>query len=205
MNSGTSTSMVNSEMPTAGILAVIITIPSLFALILVVALTTTIIVLVIKRNNRGTRAESYYSTVGPPLPPIKIDKNMSNEGRLEPWRIANTEVDYDDRSLQPVDKICDNSTSDSDTSSVHHQHSVPVTVTTTENTAYGTNIATAPEIRAEENVAYNYEISADPSGPRHSQSSREDAPEMIPNPAYATNVSIAPEIGTQTNVAYVRY
>ena len=34
-----------------------------------------------------------------------------------------------------------------------------------------------------------------PFGPGHAQSSREDAPEMIPNPAYATNVSIiAPEI-----------
>ena len=177
MNSGMSTSMINSETPTAGMLAVIITIPSLFALILVVALTTTIIVLVIKRNNRGTRAESYYSTVGPPLPPIKIDKNMSYEGssRLEPWRVANTEVDYDDRSLQPVDKICDYSTSDSDTSNLHHQHSVPVTVTTNENVAYGTNIATTPEIQAKENVAYNYEISAGPSGPGHSQSSREDA------------------------------
>ena len=54
-------------------------------------------------------------------------------------------------------------------------------------------------------MAYNYEISAGPSGPGHSQSSCEDAPEMIPNPAYATNVSIVPEIGTQTNVAYVRY
>ena len=149
MNSGTSSmSMINLETPTAGMLAVIITIPSLFALILVVALTiyTAIIVLVIKRNNQGTRAESYYSTVGPPLPPIKIDKNMSYEGRLEPWRIANTEVDYNDRSLQPIDKICNNSTSDSDTSSLHHQHSVPVTITINENTAYGTNIATAPEI-----------------------------------------------------------
>ena len=52
---------------------------------------------------------------------------------------------------------------------------MPVTVTITENTAYGTNIATAPETQAEENVAYNYEISTGPSGPGHSQSSREDA------------------------------
>ena len=108
--------------------------------------------------------------------------------------------------MQSVDKtVCDNSSSD--TSNLHHQHSMPVTVTINENTAYGANVATAPEIQAEENVAYNYEISAGPSasGPGHSQSSHEDAPEMISNPAYATNVSTAPEIGTQTNVAYVRY
>ena len=199
MNLGMSTSMMitGSETPTAGVLAVIITIPSLFALILVVAFTTTSIVLIIKKikwTNRGTRAESYYSTVGPPLPPVKIDKNMSYEGRLKPWRIANTEVDYDNKSVQP------------DTSSLHHQHSVPVNVTTiNENTAYGTNVATAPEIQAEENVAYNFEIDDSPSPPRNSQSFHKDAPEMLSNPAYATNISIAPEIGTQTNVAYVHY
>ena len=173
--------------------AVIITIPSLFALILVVAFTTTSIVLIIKKikwTNRGTRAESYYSTVGPPLPPVKIEKNMSYEVRLEPWRVANTEVDYDDKSVQP------------DTSNLHHQHSVPVTVTTTENTAYGTNVATAPEIQAEENVAYNFEIDDSPSPPQNSQSLHE---EMISSPAYATNISIAPEIETQTNLAYVCY
>ena len=152
--------MMNSETPTAGLLAVIIIIPSLFALILVAALTITIIIFVRKKWNinqsQGNQDQVYYnSIVDPPLLPIKIAKNMSYEGRLEPqWRIANTEVDYDDESVQPVDKICDNS--DSDTSSLHHQHSVPVNVTTiNENTAYGTNVATAPEIRAEENVAYN--------------------------------------------------
>ena len=49
MNSEIST--VNSETPTARLLAVIITIPSLFALILVVALTITIIVIVNKKWN----------------------------------------------------------------------------------------------------------------------------------------------------------
>ena len=92
---------MNSEMPTAGVLAVIIIILSLFALILVVALTTTIIVIVNKKCNsqsQGIRDEVYYSTVGPPLPPVKMEKNMSYEGssRLEPWRIVNTE---DDKSV----------------------------------------------------------------------------------------------------------
>ena len=93
---------MNSEMPTAGVLAVIIIILSLFALILVVALTTTIIVIVNKKCNsqsQGIRDEVYYSTVGPPLPPVKIEKYMSYEGssRLEPqWRIVNTE---DDKSV----------------------------------------------------------------------------------------------------------
>ena len=129
---------------------------------------------------------------------------MSYECRLEPQRrIADTEVDYDDESVQPVDKICNDN--NSDTSSLHHQHSVSVTVATMENTAYGTNVATAPEIQAEENVAYNYEIDDSPSRPQNSQSLYEEAPEMISNPAYATNISIAPEIGTQTNMAYVHY
>ena len=171
---------------TSGVsLAVIITIPSLFGLILLVALTTATIVLVCKRwNNQGTQAEAYYSTVGPPpLPPAKLEKNLSDEGNLESLRIANTKDDIDNDSDCFYDEIAKNTSTDT---SMHHQ--TTVVVTANENIAYyHTNTATASEIQTGENVAYSYELH-----------------DTIENIAYGTNIAITPEIQVEENVAYSR-
>ena len=210
---------------TSGVsLAVIITIPSLFGLILLVALTTAAIVLVCKRwNNQGTRAEAHYSTVGPPLPPAKLEKNQSDEGNLESLRIANTKDDIDNDSDHFYDEIAKNTSTDTN---MHHQTTVVVTTDeniayyctntataseiqtgenvayscklhdTIENIAYRTNIAIAPEIQVEENMAYSHSFD-DTCGPQYSSSSNEAVTDMVPSSSHATDASIsAPEIET---------
>ena len=120
---------------TAAVLAVIITVPSLFALMLLVALTATTIVLVHKRwTKQGTQAEAYYSTVGPPLPPAKLDYHTNAAAAPE---------------IQPEENVA---------------YSHTELVDTTENVAYGTNIAIAPDIQVEENLAYSCKPNDNPSG-----------------------------------------
>ena len=63
MNSETTTMMMDSETLTTGVLAVIKTVPSVFVVMILVALTATTIVLVHKRRTKqGTQAEAYYGT-----------------------------------------------------------------------------------------------------------------------------------------------
>lgn len=185
MNSETTAMMMNPEILTTGVLAVIITIPSLFALMLLVAWTATTIVLVHKRRTKqGAQAEAYYSTVGPPLPPAKLERNKSYEGSLESLRNTNKEHDIDNNSDQFYDKIMEDNCTDT---SIHHQPTE--IVTTNDNVAYyHTNTATAPEIQSEENVAYSHTELVD----------------ITKNVAYGTNIAIASEIQVEENVACSR-
>ena len=61
------------------------------------------------------------------------------------------------------------------------------------NSAYGTNVAIAPEIDCEVNVAYEQR---DPNVECRSTM------QLSSNPAYGTNVAIAPEIDCEENLAY---
>ena len=84
------------------------------------------------------------------------------------------------------------------------------------NPAYGTNVAIAPEIGTEVNVAYGFssgseetpEQETDHRHPLSFSTSRgavavHDASILMKsNPSYGTNVSTAPEIATQRNLAY---
>ena len=81
-------------------------------------------------------------------------------------------------------------------------------VTTSVNAAYGTDIATAPEVTTEENITYNcgtldHSCSAqcDPA-PANNAAIATANLATVSNPAYGTNVSIAPQIETQINTAY---
>lgn len=179
MNSETTaaTMTMNSEILTAGVLAVTISIPSLFGLTLLVALTTTLIVLVHKKSkNQRAQAEAYYSVVGPPLPPVKTEKKWSYEGNFKPLRIANIKHDIDDNSDH---FLTENNSTESDTS-IYRQPNVIITT-------YHNNTATASEVQTEENVAYSHELL-----------------DTIENVAYGTNIAIAPEIQVEENVAYSR-
>ena len=184
---------MNSEALSTGVLAVIITIPSLLALMMIVLTTTIIVILVHKRRTymQGTQDETYYSTVGPPLPPANLEKNMSYGGNLEYLRIADKEqchhdTDDSDQFYEKITEKC------ADTS-IHHQPTDSeqiVTAPVNENAAYcPTSTATAvdPEIQTEENVAYSQKLV-----------------EANENIAYGTNIAIAPEIQTEENVAYSR-
>lgn len=64
---------------------------SLLALIFLVAFTATLIILLVhlqchrNHSNHGTlmqTPEANYSTVGPPIPPVRIERNMSYEERV---------------------------------------------------------------------------------------------------------------------------
>ena len=76
------------------------------------------------------------------------------------------------------------------------------------NPAYGTNIAIAPEIGTEVNVAYGFSCGSEetPGQEPHRLSSCQGAVDasilMESNPSYGTNVSTAPEIATHRNPAY---
>ena len=178
MNSETTAMMMNSEILTTGVLAVIIIIPSLFSLMVLIALTTIIIILVHKRRTKqGTQAEAYYSTVGPPLPPAKLERNRSYEGSLESLRIANKENNIDNNSDRFYDKITCTDTS------IHYQP-IEIVTTNANRAYYHTNTATAPEIQPEENVAYSHTELID----------------TTENVAYGTNIAIAPEIHVEEKV-----
>ena len=196
--------VVKNSTPAAessGVPAVIITIPSLICLALLVTLTTTTIVLVCKRwNNQGTRAEAYYTTVGPPLPPAKLEKNQSYEGNLESLRIANTEDDQTTVIVTTNEDVAYHHTNTAAASEIQTGEDVAYSSELhdiIENIAYGTNIAIAPEIQVEENVAYSCNLD-DTCGPQDSSCiPNEDVTDMVPSSVHGTNVSIsAPEIET---------
>ena len=73
------------------ILTAITYVTSLLTLVFLVAFTATLIILLVhirchrNHSNRGTlmqTPEANYSTVGPPLPPVRIERNMSYEERV---------------------------------------------------------------------------------------------------------------------------
>ena len=181
--------VTNSEALSTGVLAVIITIPSLLALVILIVLPTIIIIILIcnRRIKQRTQAEAYYSTVGPPLLPVRLEKNRSYEGNLESLRIINKKQCHD---IDNSDQFCEKITEKCTDTNVNHQptDSKIVTIPVNENVAYcPTNTATAtnPEILTEENVAYSQKLV-----------------ETNENIAYGTNIAIAPEIQTEENVAY---
>ena len=129
---------------------------------------------------------------------LAIDRNHNDIHVAEsPSTVANA-----DRSPDSViDSSSDGETSEADTTrEVQTSQPIHVHVVAARNPAYGTNIAIAPEIGTEVNVAYGSS-----SGSDHQPYSQSDVAASIltgSNPAYGTNVSIAVEIATQRNMAY---
>ena len=163
----TVTAMVtNSETLSTGVLAVIITIPSLLALVILIVLPTVIIIILIynrRSTKQGTQAEACYSTVGPPLPPAKLEKNVSYEGSFGSLRIIDKEQCHHDTQSDDSDQFYEKITEKCMDTSIHHQpiDSEIVTKPVNETVAHcPTNTATAmdPEILTEENVAYSQKL-----------------------------------------------
>ena len=76
--------MGSPEIPIAESLAATAIIPSLLAITFIVAFTVTLILLIRKKcNSQETliEAEANYSTIGPPMPTVRIERNMSYEQR----------------------------------------------------------------------------------------------------------------------------
>lgn len=61
-----------------------------------------------------------------------------------------------------------------------------------DNSAYCTNIAIAPNVETEENIAYSNGLLSS------------STVTVKDNPAYGTNIAIAPDVETEENVAYIR-
>ena len=197
--------MGSPEIPIAESLAATAIIPSLLAITFIVAFTVTLILLIRKkRNSQETliEAEANYSTIGPPMPPVRIERNMSYEQRAvhteatdtNSFMEANNSVVLDDIGLQQLLVLHEPGT-----------ESIPKRNLTVNNTSLeGEPLPTEYESTSEgESNTQEYYDQDQPRGNITGATRRvTHTTEMASNPAYGTDVSIAPEIETQSNLAY---
>ena len=218
----------NLEISKPETLTAITSVTSSLALIFMIAFSVTLIILLVfiryhrNHNSQGTTTiqapEATYSTIGPPLPPVRIKKHMSYEARiihtdnhltaghdtdgintLQSQRVLNESAETD---YIPV------TTSTANMSLPQGGNNVETL--TTENVSiidesevhvHETNVAVPQAldygIQTEENVAYNGQFELQDLGP--SNKNVMDT-QIVANPAYGT---IALEVQTQANLALI--
>ena len=196
--------MGSPEIAIAESLAATAIIPSLLAITFIVAFTVTLILLIRKkRNSQETliEAEANYSTIGPPMPPVRIERNMSYEQRAvhteetdtNSFMEANNSVVLDDIGLQQLLVLHEPGT-----------ESIPKRNFTVNNTSLeGEPLPTEYESTSEgESNTHEYDQDQPRGNITGATRTVTHTMEMASNPAYGTDVSIAPEVETQSNLAY---
>ena len=163
--------------------------------------------------------EPTYSTVGPPLPPVRIKKHMSYEARvihtdnyltaghdtdgietLQSQYVLNesAETDYIPIRTLTANMLLPQGGNNIETLTIEH-----ALITESEAHVHETNVAVPQAldygIKTEENVAYNGQFELQDLG---SSNENAMATQIVANPACGTGVSIAPEVQTQANLAY---
>ena len=177
------------------------------SVILIATITPTLLALVImtilvhiclckKINNKQTRLqaedqqENDYSVVGPPSLPERNVTSTSLKLAIPGTQTTQTETPAHGMNITAItDQEIENISCDQQELNPESDDALLLS----SNTAYGTNVAIAPEIDCEVNSAYEQgELNPDIS----------DEMQLSSNLAYGTNVAIAPEIDCHENLAY---
>ena len=186
--------MGSPEIPIAELLAATAIIPSLLAITFIVAFTVTLILLIRKIRNSQTsetltRAEANYSTIGPPMPPVRIERNMSYEERAIHAEVSNP-TDTNNFMEANNSVVLDNI----NLQLMLHESGTPTRNLTVNNMSFqGETLPTEHE--------------STPESESNTQEYRFHQPRATVTggtkiEAYGNNIDIAPEIQAQGNVAY---
>ena len=169
-------------------IAVIITVPTILLVLILINFIATSINVIIVMKIRKKEVEDYYSGVGPPPIPMRMERNTSHQQGLQTFQVLNVGdhgqnhaahiatalVDENSLKTKQATTTSENpaygATKDSVTTSGNIAYQAnELDVTLTDNTAYG---ATEVAVTTSENLAYG---------------ATEVTVTMSENPAYITN------------------
>ena len=182
-------------------LAVIITVPTILLVLIVIA-TSIIVITVIKIRKK--EVEEYYSEVGPPPLPMRIERNTSHQQGLQTFPVLNVGDHGQNIAAHIATALVDENSLKTKQVTTTPENPANVanelyTVTTTENTAYQANEldvtltentaygATEVTVTTSENLAYGATEVTVTTSENLAYGATEVTVTTSENPAYITN------------------